>query len=174
MPFHKLARTPNSVQVKTSVPVVLGIDPGTKKSGWAIWDGKRILDSGVAQNEALVSELLEGAIIHGFDVVAIEMPKGMNAVAGNSVFETCRWVGRFEQAWLWRMPVERLVYLISRPKIKAHLLGTASGSDADVNAAVKARFYEPASGKFTSHAIQAGAVAIAVYDRIRCGIGEGE
>jgi len=73
---------------------ILAIDPGQKKSGWVLFDTdyKKILDSGIDDNELLLKK-----IKLDYDVLCIEMIASYGMPVGQTTFETCLWVGRFIQ-----------------------------------------------------------------------------
>ena len=107
---------------------LLAIDPGTEQSGWCLFDGKRVANSGVNENESLL------ALIAGKPaaVLAIEMVASYGMPVGRETFETVRWIGRFQQAW--HSPEEvRLVY---RRDVKLYLCGSMKAKDANVRQAL--------------------------------------
>ncbi|MFA6904440.1 MAG: hypothetical protein WC236_15300 [Gallionellaceae bacterium] len=118
--------------------MILAIDPGTKQSGWCIYDGERVRDSGVSENQDVLF-LVERTGLQ-VKTVAIEMIASYGMAVGKEVFETCLWVGRFMQAW--HSPEEvRLVY---RKDVKLHLCGTMKAKDANIRQAIIDLF--PAAG----------------------------
>ncbi len=81
--------------------IVCGIDPGTLVSGIAVWDGERVLDSGVLPND----QLLENLPTH-LQHCAIELPKayvmktqGGHAYVPDHLTQTCYVIGRIQQRW---------------------------------------------------------------------------
>lgn len=110
---------------------ILAIDPGTNESGWAILDDERILASGVYPNKTMLSRVKVED--HGqIDCLAIEMIASYGMAVGREVFETCVWVGRFQQAW--RDP--EAVKLVYRRDVKLHLCGTSKAKDANIRQAL--------------------------------------
>lgn len=117
----------------------LAIDPGTDQSGWCLYDGERVIKSGVSGNVALLMDISDS----GADVLAIEMIASYGMPVGREVFETCMWVGRFAQAW--KSPGDvRLVY---RKDVKMHLCGTTKAKDANVRQAILDLFPRVGGGK---------------------------
>jgi hypothetical protein len=118
---------------------ILAIDPGTTESGWCIYDGARVLDSGVMGN----AEMLYAIPDVPADRLAIEMIASYGMPVGREVFETCVWVGRFVQAC--RAPEK--VELVYRKDVKLHLCGTAQAKDPNVRQALLDMFPRTGGGK---------------------------
>lgn len=109
--------------------ILFAIDPGTTQSGWALLEGAKVLDSGVHANHDVLRWVQAG---QGADVLALEMVASYGMAVGREVFETVRWIGRFQQAW--RDPEEvRLVY---RKDVKLHLCGNPRAKDANIRQAL--------------------------------------
>lgn len=110
-------------------PVIFAIDPGTKESGWCVLSGHRVAGSGVVENGDLLERVKS---LDWIDELAIEMIASYGMPVGAEVFETCVWIGRFQQAW--SLPgATRLVY---RRDVKLHLCGTPRAKDANVRQAL--------------------------------------
>lgn len=117
----------------------MAIDPGTDESGWCLYDGARVVDSGVSPNGDLLFGLPEMPADH----LAIEMIASYGMAVGREVFETCVWIGRFMQAW--RQP--EAVEMVYRRDVKLHLCGTAKAKDANIRQALLDRFPRTGGGK---------------------------
>jgi hypothetical protein len=148
--------------------MILAIDPGTVQSGWCVYDGaeKRVRLSGVEPNPKMLEWLREWPPV-AEDSLAIEMVASYGMPVGKEVFETVRWIGRFQQAW--RDP--EAVRLIYRQEVKLHLCGSPRAKDPNVWQALKDRLGEPGTKKnpgplygVQSHARAALAVAVFVAD----------
>jgi len=109
--------------------ITFAIDPGPKQSGWVLFDGKTVLDSGVADNHDVLRWVQAGPVA---DQLAIEMIAGMGMTVGQETFETVRWIGRFQQAW--REP-ER-VRLVYRRHVKQELCGNQQAKDKNIRQAL--------------------------------------
>lgn len=110
---------------------ILAIDPGTEESGWCeLWEGT-VMESGVWSNHEMVLRIQSGRFEH-CQALAIEMIASYGMPVGKEVFETCVWIGRFQQAW--RSP--SLVRLIYRRDVKLHLCGNAKAKDANIRQAL--------------------------------------
>lgn len=112
---------------------LLALDPGTDETGFVLFDGERVEQSGVARNPDVFA-LLELAPVGA--QLAIEMVASYGMPVGREVFETCVWIGRFQQAW--REP--DAVCLVYRRDVKLHLCGSARAKDANIRAALLDRF----------------------------------
>jgi len=110
---------------------ILAIDPGTDESGWCILTDGIVSESGVMANNQLLA-VVSGWDIYREDTLAIEMIASYGMAVGREVFETCVWVGRFQQAW--REPES--VKLVYRRDVKLHLCGTVKAKDANIRQAL--------------------------------------
>jgi hypothetical protein len=114
--------------------VVLALDPGPVQTGWAMYDGSRVLDSGVIENHDALYELdfmtFPASLWERAESLAIEMIASYGMAVGKEVFETCVWIGRFIQA----APLQhRLIY---RKDVKMHLCGTTKAKDTNIRQAL--------------------------------------
>lgn len=140
--------------------MIIAIDPGTTQSGYVHFDDGRVLKSGVAENEWLLTHLLAFGMA---DRLVIEtMQANYAATVGEHVINTLIWIGRFQQQW--HMPRE--VMLISRQRVKGLLCGNVKAKDSGVRQALIDKLGAPGTKKqpgptygVTSHAWQALAVA---------------
>lgn len=110
--------------------MILAIDPGNEQSGWVLFANGKVCDSGVGPNEPLLQWIKAGRT--DADELAIEMIASYGMPVGREVFETCVWIGRFQQAWTGKKPV-RLVY---RQAVKLHLCGSPRAKDANIRQAL--------------------------------------
>lgn len=129
---------------------VLAIDPGNIESGIVLIapDYKPIMAK-KAPNEDLLEEMT--LCIRDFDEVAIEMVASYGMPVGASVFETCVWIGRFEQRLRdFGKEVER----IPRLRVKINLCHKSTAKDSNITQALVDRFApnEPNKGKGTKKA----------------------
>jgi len=148
--------------------MILGIDPGTKISGYALWCPKSstLVYCGVVENQQIEHDGYLREHLDLADVIAIEMigHYGTGMAVGRSVFATCIFIGR-----LIEQLKARKVKLILRPSVKASLCGTARAKDANVIQALKDLIGEKGTKKnpgplygIKSHSWQALALAVAV------------
>jgi hypothetical protein len=119
--------------------MILALDPGTTQTGWVLYDAEQVVDSGVAQNPVM----LEMVRCSDAGTLAIEMIASYGMAVGREVFETCVWIGRFQQAW--HSPESaRLVY---RRDVKLHLCGSPRAKDPNVRQALIDLFPATGGGK---------------------------
>lgn len=134
---------------------VLGIDPGSKKSGLCVFDDGILMPLG---KEVPNDEVFEFIRRHaGWVAIETMSPRGQRM--GHDLVATCVWVGRFQQA---AIDLGCGVGLLERQgTICRHMLGNYNGNDKLIRRAVIAR----AKGvKMAGHCWQAAAVAITFYD----------
>lgn len=108
--------------------LLLAIDPGTLESGFVVFDGERVHRSGVLPNEEMLRLLPSSQS----DALAIEMVASYGMAVGREVFDTCVWIGRFQQAW--REPGK--VRLVFRREVKSHLCGSMKAKDGNIRQAL--------------------------------------
>lgn len=109
--------------------VIFAIDPGTTESGWCVLRDGRVVDSGVMENADMLPRL---SSLTWIDTLAIEMVASYGMAVGAEVFETCVWIGRFQQACIAPEKVRR----VFRRDVKLHLCGNLRAKDANVRQAL--------------------------------------
>jgi hypothetical protein len=116
--------------------VILAIDPGPAESGFAILRFGQVRDSGTLRNEDLIARLPAYAAAEDHEAgrytLAIEMIASYGMAVGREVFETCVWIGRFQQAW----HDPEAVRLIYRKDVKMHLCGSPRAKDPNIRQAL--------------------------------------
>lgn len=131
---------------------ILAIDPGTKDSAYALVDvaTRAPVAVGKIPNEQLLDHLDD---VDGVDRVVIEMVASYGMAVGREVFETCVWIGRFQQQ-ITRDPLATPVELVYRREVKLHHCGTAKAKDPNIIQALIDRFAsgQPNRGKGTKAA----------------------
>ena len=109
--------------------VTLALDPGTDQTAWVLYDGT-ILSHGIGDNDSVLQWLREGLCTPRPDIIACEMIASYGMPVGREVFETCRWIGRFEEAT--KIPF-RTIY---RKDVKMSLCGTPRAKDGNIRQAL--------------------------------------
>jgi hypothetical protein len=140
--------------------VVVGVDPGTDKTAFAMFDGREVLQHGIWENEHLLGHPLWQS-----QNVFCEMIASYGMAVGVSVFETCLYIGRCVQ--LSRMQGGELS-LVYRRDIKLHLCNSARAKDANVRQALIDRLGPQGTKKApgATYGIKShewAALAVAVY-----------
>ena len=115
------------------VKKVIAVDPGTFKSGFAVWDGRHILDFGILDNEDAM--ILKLSVQHlGDTVLAIEKIESYGMAVGHSIFETVFWTGRFVEAF------QGTFFRVPRKAVKLHICGQVRAKDSNIVQALADRF----------------------------------
>lgn len=112
-----------------SRPTICGVDPGTERSAFVIFDGKTVVEHGILPNDELaLHPLWRGRHIF------CEMIASYGMAVGRDVFETCVWIGTFlecaRRAGGWG------VTRVFRRDIKLHLCNSARAKDSNVRQAL--------------------------------------
>jgi len=150
--------------------IILGIDPGTEKSGVVRWDSEsgKVLGCSHSPNQSLVDYLRENN--DKFDALGIEQIRSYRLVAGNDTIDTIWWSGRFYEA------CNNMSYMIPRKTkegVVHNLCGQDGAGDSGVRAALIDRLGKqgtkkapgPLFGMSGSHMFAALGVAVTVYDK---------
>lgn len=142
---------------------MLALDPGTTETGFCEYSEGRVTAAGVAPN----SEILEKVAAWEHDTLAIEMIASYGMAVGKEVFETVRWIGRFQQAF----HDPESVILVYRKDVKMHLCQTPRAKDPNIRQALIDRIGPQGTKKapgptfgVKSHAWAALAVAVTATD----------
>lgn len=112
---------------------IFALDPGTHETGFVMLNGAAVVSSGVIPNQEMLDWILSFSpppVIHY--KLAIEMIASYGMPVGAEVFETCVWVGRFQQAW----HTPKAVRKVYRKEVKLHLCGSPRAKDANVRQAL--------------------------------------
>ncbi len=126
---------------------ILAIDPGTTESAYVLYKAGRLIAFGKVLNRGLLGVIKTAKA----SILAIEMPACYGMAVGRSVFETCRWVGIFQQAF--GLSKTHLVY---RKQVNhengvdsvcMHLCKNNRAKDSNVRQAILDRFPETGGGK---------------------------
>ena len=113
---------------------LLALDPGTTETGYVLFDGSKVLDSGITDNEDMLDSIRyygkHGDATH----LACEMIASYGMSVGRETFETCVWIGRFIQ--MWKEYANNDWELIYRKDVKIHLCGSMKAKDANIRQAL--------------------------------------
>tara|TARA_R110001632_G_scaffold115208_2_gene226667 strand:- start:7251 stop:7724 length:474 start_codon:yes stop_codon:yes gene_type:complete len=115
---------------------IIGIDPANERSAFCVFDEK-VIEFGLIDNGAFFGHVLDAFIRHDVGMVYIEDIQSMGMAVGQSVFNTCKYIGRLqllcEQS---NVPYE----MVKRTEIKLHHCGTNRAKDSNIRAALIERF----------------------------------
>lgn len=105
---------------------ILAIDPGTTESAWVEYDieSRLPLDWAKVPNGELLGELDTRWLLTRR--LVIEQIVSYGKPVGQETFDTCVWIGRFQQKWLGGR-ANPIVALLSRPDVKLHMCGSRTG-----------------------------------------------
>ena len=115
--------------------IILAIDAGTTHSGWCLWDGKTILAKGKDINE----EVIRVMNTHRYDRLVLEMVASYGMAVGQTVFDTCVWIGRFYQHDITNYGAPELIF---RKDVKIYMCGQTKAKDSNIIQAIKDRYGE--------------------------------
>ena len=143
---------------------ILAIDPGNIESAYVLWDGSKIIEFDKWSNNVLKNYIGNKLIPLDYDQCAIEMVASYGMSVGQTIFDTCVWVGRFQEN-------AHNVNLIFRREVKLHLCGQTRAKDSNIIQALKDRFGEKGTKKnpgltygLSKDVWQAFALAVYFYD----------
>lgn len=153
--------------------MILAIDPGNIESAYVILDENlKPIKFGKIKNEELIDLVGEQAQLQKY--VVIEMIASMGMIVGQTVFDTCVWIGRFTER---AMHMDAEVNYIFRKEEKMNMCGSMKAKDSNIIQALIDRFAPntPNKGKgnkkepgffygFKADVWQAFAVAVTYYD----------
>lgn len=130
--------------------MILAIDPGNRESGFVLLNPTNLFPVryGKMENNALVDYLDDYIRQYSVTDLAIEMVESYGMPVGREVFDTVRWIGRFEERYGQQIPYVRLIY---RHEEKISICHSAKANDAAIRQALVDRFApgEPNYGKGT-------------------------
>jgi hypothetical protein len=112
---------------------IMAIDPGPEVSG-VVWlsPERKIIAAEIKDNKEIVRTLRDAYTVYPHHHLAIEMITSYGMPVGAEVFETCTWIGRFEEAYNDACLTARYF----RKDIKLHLCGTNRAKDGNVRQAL--------------------------------------
>ena len=117
--------------------MILAIDPGSEQSAWVLYDEPNKLPIEFAKEpNDVILERMRG-LKEQADEIAIEMIASYGMGVGQTIFDTCVWVGRYHQLWI---ELGGQVTLIFRKDVKLHLCGATRAKDSNVRQAIMDRY----------------------------------
>lgn len=127
--------------------LILGIDPGTTKSAWVLWDDEKedIILRSIDENVHLAGRFTGLCKEFQDAEIAIEMVASYGMAVGKEVFETCVWIGVFLRSLSKSDCIHD--HFVYRKDVKLNLCGSVKAKDANIRQALIDRFGEPGSKK---------------------------
>ena len=118
---------------------VLAIDPGNIESAYCVIDGSTLRPEKFAKvpNDELRAMLKESRFTAD-DRAAVEMIASYGMAVGREVFDTCRWIGRYEEILSRKLSVPPA--LVYRREEKLHICHDSKAKDANIRRALIDRF----------------------------------
>lgn len=117
---------------------MLAIDPGNISSAWCEYDfANGEAKFGKVNNQELRYMIRNGRFDH-CETVVIEMVACYGMAVGKEVFETCVWIGRFEEI-IFAQP-NMLPTLMYRQSVKIHLCNSVKAKDSNIIQVVADRY----------------------------------
>jgi len=126
--------------------LILGIDPGPKKSAYLTWDKESQaifqFGFGILPNDEFVRTIKSPNHSVGKECIpVIEMVQSFGMPVGKEVFETVLFIGRLVEIF------DGMAKLVYRKDIKIHFCETNRANDANIRRALIDRFGEPGTKK---------------------------
>lgn len=150
-----------------NLDTIIAIDPGTNQSAMLLWDGSKIGLHEISDNASILRALRCNSTVP----VYCEMIASYGMAVGREVFETCVWIGRFQEA------AERTgapFHLIYRRDVKMWHCQSARAKDTNVNQALRDKYGAKGTKKspgvtypLHSHLWSAFAIATYVHEQNR-------
>lgn len=150
---------------------ILALDPGPVRTGWALFDGSRVLQAGDDSNDTVLMACYSKACGTA-DVLAIEEPEGMGQIASTALLRAAWQGGIFEARW----PGLRVLRVTRRRVLSRLLQGpkpAGKSNDSRVRAALIDLLGEPGTKRkpgptygVAGDAWAALAVAVTAWDEL--------
>jgi len=138
----------------------LFIDPGTRVSGWIIWDGEKCYERGLDANKDIKEMILSSKNqIDYMGIEKFENRSGMNFAKGNKFIAAGSedfhwaifWMGIFcATVESVNIPWEFII----RKEVKLHLTYSITASDSDIHAAIIEKLGKKSTKKFNNEMLQ--------------------
>lgn len=124
---------------------IFAIDPGTIKSALVFWDSEKeiILNKGIMYNNEILFFFSGPNYKDGLTIeteLIIEKMQSFGMPVGETVLDTCIWIGRFFEAW-------GDAHLVTRKDVCLHHCKSRKAKDKDIRAALIKRFGKPGTKK---------------------------
>lgn len=122
--------------------MILSIDPGNILSAYVVLDEDlRPIEFGKIDNYELKENLLDIINRYRIKKVAIECIASYGMAVGQTVFDTCIWIGRLTEKVVSHIDIDEVTY-IYRKEEKINLCGSMKAKDGNIRQALIDRFGE--------------------------------
>lgn len=119
--------------------VILAIDPGCTESAYAILDRNlKPVEFDKIENSWLLAKLMDNEFTNKFQHFVIEMVASYGMPVGKEVFETCVWIGKFDQALFGKNKTRKFIY--RKTDVCMNLCHATKAKDANIRQALIDRF----------------------------------
>lgn len=131
--------------------MIIAIDPGNKESGICILDGYRPYQFCKIDNDSALEFIDDAMATLPIEYAIIEMVASYGMAVGQTVFDTCVWIGRFME-FIRAQDIE--VKTVKRKEYVVDFCGTPRAKDANITQYLIDRFAPdtPNRGKGTKKA----------------------
>jgi len=119
---------------------IIAIDPGNIESAYVVMQDFKIISFGKIANALFLPKMQE--VIQKYENIDcyIEMVASYGMSVGQTVFDTCVWIGRFYESWSWMSGEQpKLIY---RKDIKMHHCNATFAKDSNIITALKDKYGE--------------------------------
>ena len=121
--------------------MILAIDPGSEQSAWLVWHNDNIAWMGIDKNEDILRSIIRSAKP---DILAIEMVQSYGMPVGKSVFETVKWIGKFErEAEIAHIKIIE----VYRSNVKMYFCNSMRAKDSNIRQVLIDKFGSPGTKK---------------------------
>lgn len=126
-------------------PYILAIDPGNKESGFCLIDSETLrpvwhekMDNSKFKWEVQFNHFLSEYLNCNSFYVVIERVASYGMAVGAEVFETCEWIGRFNEFFLQQYGQKS--HFVYRKEEKLHFCYSMKANDSNIRQALVDRF----------------------------------
>lgn len=126
---------------------ILAIDPGNVQSALVWWREGKVMRAEILPNAEALKEVNSYGTTRPYSTdnrVVCEMIASYGMAVGETVFETCVWIGRFWSAADSYCPLFKRIF---RKDIKLHLCGSMKAKDGNIRQALIDKLGAPGTKK---------------------------
>lgn len=120
--------------------IILAIDPGPVESAYVVLNSElRPIEFGKWENESLKEGMLDIINNRGVKYIAIECIASYGMAVGQTVFDTCIWIGRFTERAHRHIDIKSVSYIYRKDE-KMNLCHSMKAKDGNIRMALIDRF----------------------------------